>query len=309
MTRRARPGYRAAESSAVPLTGDINVTIYGGDRQLWRRGRVHLVMLDPFADDRKVVVDHFTSAKATSVMLTGAPADAGQRYALVASAKGRREVGVYPVQPIPSGVRHTAVMLVEDEPAPDFSTATYANIAAHSPSFAQALVDGGVAEPDFLGLPKIRRAAALNIEAKLRATPLLGVPAVELIRRIDGTDGIQQDRILCEMDAAIVERVAAEASANDSFFRVPDWANEVFHRGFPTSYKQRVPFGSLQFSFGAVTGGRVAADIDIDLFTDIGHLGEVVRNHLTSAPTDPYTVYVQLFDQRVFPLYVMNEDA
>jgi len=49
------------------------------------------------------------------------------------------------------------------------------------------------------------------------------------------------------------------------------------------------------------------SDVDIDLFTDIGHLGEVVRNRLTSVPTDPYTVYVQLFDQRIFPLYVMQE--
>ncbi|OFW23804.1 MAG: hypothetical protein A3G21_02630 [Acidobacteria bacterium RIFCSPLOWO2_12_FULL_66_21] len=123
----------------MAITGDINVTIYRGDRKLWQGGRVHILLLDPFAPDRKVVVDHRTPVKATSVMLSGAPADAGQRYALIASATGRRDAGVYPIQPIPSGVRHTAVMLIDNKPAPDFSSTSFANIGAHSPAFLQAL--------------------------------------------------------------------------------------------------------------------------------------------------------------------------
>jgi len=124
---------------------------------------------------------------------------------------------------------------------------------------------------------------------------------------VDGLAGLKQDRLMCHMDPAIVAQVVADAAANDTFFKVPEWANERFHHGFPISYKERVPFGSLQLSFGVIEGGLIAADVDIDLFTDIGHLGEVVRNRLTSVPTDPYTVYVQLFDQRIFPLYVMQE--
>jgi hypothetical protein len=291
----------------VAITGDINVTIYSGDRKLWHGGRVHLLLLDPFAADRQVLVDHRTPVKATSVMLTGAPADAGQRYALIASATGYRDAGVYPVQPVPSGVRHTAVMLIEDKPTPDFSSVSFANIGAHSPAFLEALVDGGIDEAGFLALDDERKAGALNVEAKLRAATLQGAPAVEFVRKIDGVAGLKQDRVMCHMDPAVVGQVVAEVAANDSFFKVPEWANELFHQGYPISYKEKVPFGSLQLSFGAIEGGLIAADVDIDLFTDIGHLGEVVRNQLTSLPTDPYTVYVQLFDQRVFPLYVMQE--
>jgi len=293
----------------VPITGDINVTIYKGDRTLWQNGRVHFLLVDPFANDRQIVVDFRSSAKASSNMLEKAPADMGQRFSLLASATKRRDVGLYPIQPVPSDVRHTAIMLIEDEPTPDFSGATFANIGSHSPAFAQALLDGGVGEAMFVALPDERKAGTLNIEAKLRATTLLGIPAVEWIRRVDGADGLKQDRILCHMDPTVVNRVAEEAAANDTFIRVPDWANELFHEGFPVSYKQRVPFGSLQFSFGTVEDGLIAADVDIDLFTDIGHFGEVVQNLVTGIKTDPYTVYVQLFDQRVFPLYVMQEHA
>jgi hypothetical protein len=95
---------------------------------------------------------------------------------------------------------------------------------------------------------------------------------------------------------------------SDSFFDVPAFANEVFHQGFPVSFKQKVPFGSLQLSFAEKpdNDGLLRADIDIDLFTDIGHFGEVLRNIITRKETDPYTVYVQLFDQDIFPLYTLQ---
>src|SRR5262249_55577733 len=153
-----------------------------------------------------------------------------------------------------------------------------------------------------------RIAGALNIEAKLRNTLLNGTPGIELIRQIEGVDGIRQDRILAKVDQGMPQRVRAEIEESDSFFQVPPFANEVFHKGFPISFKQKVPFGSLQLSFAEnpENDGLLKADIDIDLFTDIGHFGEVLRNIITKQETDPYTVYVQLFDQGIFPLYLLS---
>jgi len=50
----------------------------------------------------------------------------------------------------------------------------------------------------------------------------------------------------------------------------------------------------------------LAADIDIDLLTDIGHFGEVIRNKITKLKTDPFTVYALLFDQGIRSLYTLK---
>jgi hypothetical protein len=66
-------------------------------------------------------------------------------------------------------------------------------------------------------------------------------------------------------------------------------------------------FCSLQLSFAkAAEGGVLAADIDIDLLTDIGHFGEVIKNKITKTKTDPFTIYVELFDQNILPLYTLK---
>ena len=52
--------------------------------------------------------------------------------------------------------------------------------------------------------------------------------------------------------------------------------------------------------------GLLSADIDIDLLTDIGHFGEVIKNKITKLKTDPFTVYTLLFDQGIRPLYTLK---
>jgi hypothetical protein len=66
-------------------------------------------------------------------------------------------------------------------------------------------------------------------------------------------------------------------------------------------------FCSLQLSFAKkAENDLLAADIDIDLLTDIGHFGEVIRNKITKMKTDPFSVYVLLFDQGIRPLYTLK---
>jgi hypothetical protein len=64
---------------------------------------------------------------------------------------------------------------------------------------------------------------------------------------------------------------------------------------------------SWQLSFAKKgENSQLASDIDIDLLTDIGHFGEVIKNKITKMKTDPFTIYVLLFDQGVRPLYTLK---
>ena len=214
------------------------------------------------------------------------------------------------MKPIPGGIRHVAVMLIPKSPTPDFSGFSSERLNDRSPKFKAALDAGGITEEMFLNLSPDREnriAGVLNIEAKLRSTMLAGKPAVEALKSIDGSSGLNQDRILGKVDPHMPDWIRNEISATHSFLELMEWENEIFHAGYPVSFKQRVAFGSLQLSFAKeASGDLLAADVDIDLYTDVGHFGEVIRNHLTMQKTDPFTVYVQLFDQRIFPLYLLG---
>ena len=289
-------------------TGDINVTIYQANRRLWEGSKVRLRLMDPFSDSEKVIVDQYVGPRKATINLQKVPADRGQRYALVATCRGFRDAGVYPIRPRPGGVSHTAVMLSRIDPKPDFSDFTFAKLKEFSPAFEKALVAGGITESKFGKLEPERRAGALNIEAKLRETPLGKISAAEYLVKVATPEDIRQDRILCRVRNDLPQAVRAESDERGTFHELWEWANEMSHEGYPISFKERVPFGSLQFSFAEEPDldETLAADIDIDLFTDVGHFGEVIRNKLTRQRTDPYTVYIQLFDQRIFPLYVLK---
>lgn len=150
----------------------------------------------------------------------------------------------------------------------------------------------------------------LNLEAKLRNTRVGGKPAVQSVLGIggpgtSGTDALHQDRIHAWVDPGMP---AALRQQPKDFTELLEWENELFHQGYPVSFKQRVPCGSIQFSFAEhpSDNGWLAADIDIDLCTGIEHWGKVLANFLTTLPTDPFSIYVQLFDQHIFPLYVVK---
>ena len=92
-----------------------------------------------------------------------------------------------------------------------------------------------------------------------------------------------------------------------SFNKLNEDLNELNQKGFPLSFKEKVAFCSWQLSFAKKgENSQLASDIDIDLLTDIGHFGEVIKNKITKMKTDPFTIYVLLFDQGVRPLYTLK---
>jgi hypothetical protein len=200
-------------------------------------------------------------------------------------------------------------MLIPNDPIPDFSKFNYNELKLRSPQFHDAL-SGNIPEADFLGLangdPKfgaIRMATLLNIEAKLRATSLKQGSAVDFIRSIDNLDSCERDRI----KARVADNMPANVRGLKTFNELSEDLNELNHKGFPVSFKEKVAFCSLQLSFAKKgENGQLSSDIDIDLLTDIGHFGEVIKNKITKLKTDPFTVYVLLFDQGIRPLYTLK---
>lgn len=290
----------------MAIDGKINVTIYRADRKLWAGASVTLTLIDPFADTRKVLVPRHNTKQGTStVLLEKVPADKGQRYTLLATTPGHRGVAIFPIQPRPGGLSHTAVMMIPKEPQADFSNFSFRKLKEISPAFHRALAEEGkVTEEDFLSLEDPQRiAAALNLEAKLRNIKLGNGYAVDSIRKIDGLESVRVDRLRAWVDEAMPSQVERLTS----FTKVPDWVNRPGHKEHPVGYKEQVPFGSLQISFAeSPVGQLLSADIDMDLWYGVAHFGEWLKNHFTEQTTDQFTVYTQLFDQRVFPLYILK---
>jgi hypothetical protein len=294
----------------MATTGSINVSVFDGGRQLWRGPEIRLVLTDPFANSsNKKLLDKTMKKGTNTILLEGVPADAGQRYILFVDADNHRSHSVFPVKPAPNAETPLNIMLIKNDPVPDFSKFTYNELKLRSPQFHSALSQN-ISESDLLDLPKtdprfglIRMAALLNIEAKLRATSLKEGKAVDFIRGIADLESLERDRL----KADVAQDMPGNVRPMKTFTELNNDLNELNHKGFPMSFKEKVAFCSLQLSFARSSENNVrAADIDIDLLTDIGHFGEVIKNKITKMKTDPFSVYVLLFDQSIRPLYTMK---
>jgi len=291
-------------------TGTLNISVFDASRQLWRGPEVRLVLMDPFtSSSNKKLVDRTMKKGTNTIILEGVPADAGQKYILFVDAQKHRSHSVFPVKPISGIETPLNIMLIPNDPVPNFASFTYKELQVRSPKFHSALSQN-IPESSFLALAKsdtkfgsIRTAALLNIEAKLRATSLKDGQAVDYIRLFKSLDSLERDRIKVDVAAEMPKNVRGLKS----FTELNSDLNEMNHQGFPVSFKEKVAFCSLQLSFAKkAENGLLAADVDIDLLTDIGHFGEVIKNKVTKMKTDPFNVYVLLFDQGVRPLYTLK---
>lgn len=291
-------------------TGSLKVSIFDASRQLWRGPEVRLVLTDPFTNSSNKKLVNKTMKKGINIIaLEGIPTDAGQRYILFVDANNHRSHAVFPVKPVSNSETPLNIMLIPNNPVPNFTSFNYKDLQMRSPQFHGALSEN-VSETDFLGLAKSdakfgqsRMAALLNIEAKLRATTLKAGKAVDYLRGIENLDCCERDRL----KAQVADDMPGNVKGLKTFNELSEDLNEMNHKGFPVSFKEKVAFCSLQLSFAKkAVNGRLEADIDIDLLTDIGHFGEVVKNKITKTKTDPYNIYVLLFDQGIRPLYTLK---
>jgi hypothetical protein len=292
-------------------TGTLQISVFDGSRQPWRGPEIRLVIRDPFKNStKKEIIDKTIKKGTNSITVNEVPTDMGQQYIVFLDADKHRSHSVYPVKPEPGGQTPVNIMLIPDKPVPDFSDFSYKKLKGHSPFFHAAL-SASITEAEFLALAEAdqkfgtaRMCALLNIEAKLRATTLKETQlAVSFIRRFADIAALEPDRIKVD----VAENMPSNVRGLKTFNELSEQLNEMNHKGFPVSFKEKVAFCSLQLSFAKkAANGVLAADIDIDLLTDIGHFGEVIKNKVTKTKTDQFTIYSLLFDQGIRPLYTLK---
>lgn len=299
-------------------TGTISVGFVDGAGNEWDGPRVTVILRDPFTNSlNKVIANRTTEKGKSGVMLTGVPADAGQRYVVSVAASGHRSHSFFPVKPRPNAVVIKRMMLVRNDPQPDFSKFNFARLRAESPEFHGAF-SKNIKEESFLGLPtsdkrfgSVRVAALLNFEAKLRSLSLKQGHGAMYVLGVEDIDCCERDRL----KAFVKPEMPDHVKELKTFDQLDSKLNKKNHPDHPVGFKEQVDFASLQLSFAeqavkpfAAEPGlpALASDIDIDFFTDLAHVGEVLKNKITGSKTDPYDVYVKLFDQNIRPLYALK---
>jgi hypothetical protein len=284
----------------MPPKGNINLTMYSADRTLWSHGKVRIQVIDPFSDSEVLMAED--TAAGPTALLESVLADKGRIYAILVSAEGYRQAGIYPVKARANGLVQAAVMLLPEKARFEFPQPLLSRLKTYSPVFWAALVAGGMTDASLADMEPERLACVLNIEAKLRNTRVTGIPAMEFVRGIEGAGGIGADRLHARLDRMLIEKLQAEAAGGN--FVALTGPRETF----PLSFKQRVPFGSLQLSFSESDNGElVDAEINIDLWPDIEPLGRFLRAVISRQAADSFTVYRHLFDQRIFPHYLVHD--
>ena len=146
----------------------------------------------------------------------------------------------------------------------------------------------------------------LNIAKKSLATPFRD--GSDLLRHTTLLD-IRGDRCFVEVPTGLRKQVATfaedQAVLDTMRFRSVNGSLHEPPQGFEAdgSFKTLDAFGNLQMTFFK-SGDRCRVDIDIDDAAGLGHVFQVLRNHLTGSPTHPYNIHqILLTHQHLDPGY------
>jgi hypothetical protein len=156
----------------------------------------------------------------------------------------------------------------------------------------------------YKALDNIRRAGVLNIARKCLATRFDNEESV--LAYVTELRELRGDRFFAFVDRKLREET--KNSLNTGLFHeasgrlhsLPPQFTDFVPDG---SYKTDDHFGNLQLTFFK-RGDEYVADIDIDDAGGLGHIFQVVRNHVTGNPTHPYNIHEILVQhQRLDPGY------
>jgi hypothetical protein len=131
------------------------------------------------------------------------------------------------------------------------------------------------------------KAGLLNIAKKSLATPFTN--GDDLLPHVTLLDALG-DRCFVEVPPALRDQMPAFVDRD--LFRPVDGALHKAPAGFQPagSFKSLDAFGNLQLTFFQ-SGARWRADVDIDDAAGLGHVFQVMRNHLTGSPTHPFNIH------------------
>lgn len=143
-------------------------------------------------------------------------------------------------------------------------------------------------------------AGLLNIAKKSLTMPFKD--GADLLHHITVLD-IREDRCFVDVPTTVLDQMS-ELVESDTF-RTVDGSLHDPPPGFAPagSFKSLDAFGNLQMTFFR-SASRLVADIDIDDAAGLGHVFQVMRNHITGRPTHPYNIHeILVMHQKLDPGY------
>lgn len=248
----------------------------------------------------------FTSS---SISITDLPFfdNAGDNYAVVASADGYEQAGFFPVTVNPRNPAAIDIMLLKKSATFNFHNATWPLLTRNYPLYAALLAAGAgdASAADRYGQlmethPNVL-ACYFNLVTAMSQIHLPDkTPLDYMVELIWDNPGfaMAQDRFFAWCTRALAGQVAL-AAAQGQFS--PEAGTAAFHPGATRSWKQ-IQFGeaNVQLTFHennakTIDGVEcVIVEPDIDYFKDLAAhaLLEVIPNAVTHSLTDPRQVYV-----------------
>jgi hypothetical protein len=131
------------------------------------------------------------------------------------------------------------------------------------------------------------KAGLLNIARKSLATQFRD--GADILAHTTLLD-IRGDRCFVDVPRSLKDQMPEFVQRE--LFRPVDGGLHKAPEGFQPSgsFKTSDAFGNLQMTFFE-SGDRCVADVDIDDAAGLGHVFQVMRNHLTGNPTHPYNIH------------------
>jgi hypothetical protein len=294
---------------ATPVPGlktcTLNVNLFSGARTpLATDGQPMLTVRD--GNQQVVSLPNNGFLNNPSVSLTGLPFfdNFGDNYAVVATARGYQDSGLYPVAVNPVTPAVVDLMLMKKSAAFNFRDSIWKRLKQSHPEYITLLSAGttntdGAADrysqlmethPDVL-------ACFFNLVTAMSQIHLPVKTPLDYIQELIW-ETMQPDRFFAWAKPELVDQTA-QAAAQGIFSPEPGTA--IFHTGATRSWKQ-IQFGeaNVQLTFHEndrkmINGVNcVMVEPDIDYFRDIAAhaLFEVITNAVTHSLTDPRQVYV-----------------
>lgn len=292
-----------AATGVGPGTAAIRVRVFNGDREPFPSGVQ--ILYRCFDGNQKSRFNDFLNA--SDVRLADLPVfnNFGDNYRVIVFTKDHEQAGFHPVK-VAAGQETTLdVLLLPNDGAFNFSRAQFGGLSAIDldvpPVLSSDLAPGdGAARrwtDTFEGKPAVA-ACVLNLLTVTAKTSIAGGrPLLGFLRQVVFDARLEQDRMFCWADRAVIAQLRAkpETPAQVRFVK----ANASLHPGATGSVKSKqYAEANLQVTFHendqppAGHPDWTLLELDIDYFDDPGahFFLEVIRNNVTKGLTDPAQV-------------------
>lgn len=298
-----------ASPATALATCRLNVNLFSGARAPLPPGtEVLLTVRDGNQQNVALPANGFFTS--SSISIAGLPFfdNAGDNYAVVATAAAYEQAGFFPVVVNPRLPANVDVMLLKKTATFNFHNATWPLLSRDHPQYAALLAAGAADDAtaadrydQLMEMHPNVLACYFNLVTAMSQIHLPDQTPLDYMVELIWDDPkylMAQDRFFAWCKPALVDQVAL-AAAQGAFSAEAGTA--AFHAGATRSWKQ-IQFGeaNVQLTFHendrkTIDGVEcVMVEPDIDYFKDLAAhaLLEVISNAVTHSLTDPRQVYV-----------------